>query len=266
MVQARYEVNRNYGVPLADIERFDLSLSIGLLVNTTPATSWVLYYVYSYPSLLTDLRVMLSSFVHCPLDGSDTNGPVFHVDIANVIEGCPLLMSIVQETLRVQSTNATGRMVLKDTLLDNQYFLKQDSMLLMPSAVLHADASAWGSSVKDFDPHRFMKKGDQVFKIPSGAYKVFGGGSALCPGRYFSVIEIIVFTVVMVLRYDLDPLVGGWVMPKRHPHILTSVLTPVEDIKVIIRKRKGYEHQRWKFALNGSVVCPDPALQSAANR
>ena len=264
MVQARYEVNRKHGIPLADIERFDLSLSIGLLVNTTPATSWVLYYVYSYPSLLTDLREMLSPFVNCQLDGSEIHGSIFHVDVANIIEGCPLLISIIQETLRVQSTNATGRMVLKDTLLDDRYFLKQDSVLLMPSAVLHVDASAWGPSVKDFNPRRFMKRGDKDFRIPSGAYKVFGGGTALCPGRYFSVVEIIAFTVVMVLKYDMDPVLGGWVMPKCHPHILTSILSPVEDTKVVIRKRRGYEHQRWKFVMNGSVVCPDPSFQNAA--
>lgn len=265
MVQARYEVNRKHNVPLADIERFDLSLSIGLLVNTTPAAAWVLYYVYSHSSLLTDLRAMLSSYVHVSSNLSDTNCPVFRADIAGIIAGCPLLMSIVQETLRVRATNASGRKVLKDTMLDDQYLLKQGSMLLMPSAELHTDASAWGLTVKDFDPQRFMKRGSQESKIPSGAYRVFGGGNALCPGRFFSVIEIIAFTTVMVLKYDLSPVSGDWVMPKCHPHILTSILTPVEDIRIRIRKREGYEHQSWKFSLDGSVVCPDPSLQNAAS-
>ena len=263
MIQARYEVNCKHNVPLADIERFDLSLSIGLLVNTAPATSWVLYYTYSHPSLLMDLRETLSSFVHVSSDRPNAKSPVFHVDIAGIIAGCPLLMSIVLETLRVQSTNASGRMVLKDTLLDNHYLLKQGSMLLMPSAELHANSSAWGSFAKDFDPQRFMKRGGgQESKRPSGAYRVFGGGNTLCPGRYFSVIEIMAFTAIMVLKYDLDPVnQNKWVMPNCHPHILTSILTPIEDVKVAIRKRRGYERQTWKFSLNDSFVgCPDPSL------
>lgn len=123
LIQARYEVNRKYSVPIEDIEHFDLSVCYGLLVNTVPATSWALYYVYSQPSLLEEVRAAMSSYVHVSSD--PTNGLKHVVNIAEIVAGYPLLASLVQETLRVQSTNASARMVLKDTLLEDQYLLKQ---------------------------------------------------------------------------------------------------------------------------------------------
>ena len=44
------------------------------------------------------------------------------------------------------------RVVLKDTRLENQYLLKKDSILLIPSAELHNNPSVWGPTLKDFDP------------------------------------------------------------------------------------------------------------------
>ena len=54
--------------------------------------------------------------------------------MAEIATGCPLLISLVQETLRVQSTNASTRMVLKDTYLEGKYYLKKGSVLMVPSA------------------------------------------------------------------------------------------------------------------------------------
>ena len=83
---------------------------------------------------------------------------VYNVNLAEATAGFPLLASLVKETLRIHSANASGRVVLKNTMLEGQYLLKKDSMLLMPSAELHNNASVWGTSFKEFDPRRFMQK------------------------------------------------------------------------------------------------------------
>ena len=245
LVQARYDVNRKYGVSVEDIEHFDLSLCIGLMVNTVPAVSWVLYYLYSQPSLLLEVRAAMSSYVH--ISGDSTSGSTHHVNIAEIVAGYPLLASLVQETLRVQSTNASGRVVLKDTLLDDQYFLKQDSLLLIPSAELHSNASIWGPSFRDFDPQRFMQKRNNGARIPASAYRAYGSGASLCPGRFLAANEIMIIAVMMVLKYNLSPVRGRWDLPKSHPHITTSILTPVEDIQVKITERNGNDRGSWKF-------------------
>ena len=199
----------------------------------------------------------MSSYVHVSTDSSGRLA--YQVNIAEVIAGYPLLASLLQETLRVQSTNATGRVVLKDTLLEDQYLLKQDSILLIPSAELHNNAAVWGPTFKDFNPRRFLQRRNDGVKIPASAYRAYGNGAWVCPGRYLAANEIMIVLVMMVLKYDLSPVQGRWVMPKSRPHITTSVLTPAEDIKVTITGRKGFEHHRWDFVWHGS----DPSLETS---
>jgi len=142
---------------------------------------------------------------HVQVSSDSANDPTYHVNIAAIVAGYPLLASLVQETLRVQSTNASRRILLKDTLLDNQYLLKQGSILLIPSAELHNSASVWGSSAKDFDSRHFLQKHNNQARIPSSAYRAYGSGALLCPGRFLAVNEILTVLTIMVLRYDLSP-------------------------------------------------------------
>ena len=243
MVQARYDVNRKHKIPTADIEHFELSVCVGLLVNSVPATAWALYYIYSQPSLLEEIRDTLSSYVHCSPDACD--GRTYRLNIAQVVTGCPLLASLVQETLGVQSTNASGRVVLKDILLEDRYLLKKGSILLVPSTELHNNASVWGPSREEFDPRRFLSKASTT---PASAYRAFGGGASVCPGRFLATNEILSVIIALLLRYDMRPVDGIWIPPKSRPHITTSVLTPVEDIKVSITERKDHENGKWEYS------------------
>lgn len=244
-------MNRKYGVSKEDIAHFDLSVSYGLVVNTVTATAWALFYLYSHPSLLEDVRTGMSSYIHVSSDSP--HGTLHEAHIHDIITTSPLLSTLVQETLRLQSTNASSRIVLEDTLLEDQYLLKKNSIVLVPSAELHADPSVWGPSSKDFDPSRFMPKNTaartkQGAKISASAYRAFGGGDSVCTGRYFAANQIMIILVIMVLQYDLSPVAKeGWVMPKTRPHITASILTPTEEVIVTPRKRKGSEDVTWKF-------------------
>ncbi|KAI9664060.1 MAG: hypothetical protein M1821_007551 [Bathelium mastoideum] len=260
LVQARYNVNRKYDITTEDIVHFDLSVCYGALVNTVPGTSWSLYYIYSRPALLKELRDAMSVNVNTPtIPGSD---PVHHVNISEVIVGCPLLASIVQETLRVQSTNASGRMVLKDTWLEDKYLLKKDSMLFIPSAELHSSSAVWGPTAAEFDPYRFLQKRPAGVKVPAAAYRAYGSGASVCPGRFLAANEIMTILVMMVLRYDLVPVKGEWKVPKSKPHITTSVLTPIEDISVTVKVREGFEGAKWRFSWDGAEGMAQPELST----
>jgi len=243
LIQARYEVNRKYGVSQTDIEHFDLSVCYGLLVNTVPCTAWALYHVYSDPLLLAEVRQNIEPLIH------QENDQVRIINIPEVIAGCPLLSSLVQEVLRVQSTNASGRVVLKDTLIDNTYLLKKDAILLIPSAELHNSKSAWGPTASTFDPARFRKdhEAQNAHKVPASAYRAFGSGASVCPGRHLGVNEILTVLIMMVVRYDITSIEGDFRMPRTKSHITTSILTPVEDLKVRIRDRTGGAGLRWRF-------------------
>ena len=120
------------------------------------------------------------------------------------------------------------RVVLKDTRLENQYLLKKDSILLIPSAELHNNPSVWGPTFKDFGPQQFQPKRNSGVKRPASAYRAYGSGDSVCPGRFFAANEIMIILVIMVCKYDTSPMRGErWILPKMHPHITTSILTSV---------------------------------------
>ena len=248
VIQARYEANSKNGLTQSDIEHFDVSVSYGLLVNTIPAASWALYYMYSEPSVLADVRETLSNYIHITSDPS-TGRLIRNVNIAEVTAGYPFLRAFVHEILRVQSTGASGRVILRDTLIDNRYLLKKDSMLLVPSTELHFNEAIWGPSSTTFDPQRFLNKKN---KTQTSTYRVFGSGASICPGKYFAVNEIFIILVVMICKFDLKPRGknGAWEVPESRPHITTSILTPTGDVKVELVERQEQEAGEWKFSWN----------------
>ena len=258
LVMARYKANKMYNVSLEDHARFESSLTIALLVNTAPATFWTLFHVLSDSELLLDLRQQLEPLIR-PISGdnktldSKEGHEILHVNMAQVFKVCPLLKSLVEEVLRVRSANASGRMVMRDSVLNNQYLLRANSTVLMPSAAVHNDASIWGTTVKHFNPYRFVNNGDS--QIPTYTYRAFGGGAALCPGRFLASMEILSVLTIIVLRFDVTPVdsmgrATQWREPKSKSHVLTSVLSPAKDVRVLIEEREKYRSASWHFSLD----------------
>ena len=265
LVKARYKANTMYDISLEDLARFESSLTIALLVNTAPATFWTLFLVLSNPTLFLDLRQQLESFIRPSSSDNHTQGSkeshqTLHVNMAQVLKGCPLLKSLMEEVLRVRSTNASGRMVMRDTMLNNQYLLRANSTVLIPSASVHNDASVWGPTVKQFDPFRFVKTGDsQTLLQPAYAYRAFGGGAALCPGRFLASMEVLSMLTIIMLRFDVTPVdskgrATQWREPKSRSHILTSILSPAKDIPVLIKEKEEYRGMTWRFTIDHEAV------------
>lgn len=67
---------------------------------------------------------------------------------------------------------------------------------------MHADATLWGSDVKDFNPRRFLKG---TTKHRLGVFRTFGGGTRLYPGRHFAMMETISAVAMFVMRYEMRP-------------------------------------------------------------
>lgn len=155
IIKARFEVNQKYGIPMTDIEHFDLSISFGLLANAAPTSFWLVYYLYSNHQLLSEVRTSISSALGLKQDGPRDWKAVV-VNIPEVAAKVPLLASLISETLRVQSVNASARVVREDTILDGRYLLKRNSFIFIPSAELHKNQKAWGPSAASFDPYRFL--------------------------------------------------------------------------------------------------------------
>lgn len=252
IIKARFEVNQKYDIPVKDIEHFDLSISFGLLANAAPTSFWLVYYLYSDPMLLTEVRANIhESLVFDNVQSESSGKKIVLVNIPDVIARCPLLASFVSEVLRVQSVNASARVIREDTILDNKYLLKKNSFIFIPSASLHKNEKAWGPTASAFNPHRFntqKKLGvTRENRIPVSAHRSWGGGVNLCPGRFFAMNELLSILIIMALKYDVHPISGVWQEPPRKVHVMASIMEPARDLPVRIKKRENVEALEFKF-------------------
>ena len=252
LIQARFDLQESCNMAEEDVAHCDINVCLGLLINTVPATFWALYHVYSQPSLLEELREAISVHVQGSADGLTR-----HINIAAVAARCPLLDSVVQETLRVHAVGNSPRIVIEDTVLKNEYLLKKGSLVLVPSGELHRTSSFWGSAAKDFDAYRFCTEETFANKkpAPSSVFRAWGGGTFMCPGRFLAKNEIIILLVMMILKYDMEPLNGKpWPPPSYQWTLTAAILVPKQDTRVSVRERKGYASTCWTFEWNKQAI------------
>lgn len=60
----------------------------------------------------------------------------------------------------------------------------------------------------EFYHKRFVK--EPKIKHDPVAFRAFGGGATLCPGRHFASTEILAFASIILLRFDIKPVTGSW--------------------------------------------------------
>ncbi|KAI1742991.1 cytochrome P450 [Xylaria scruposa] len=241
----RFRFLTGRGMPIRDVAAMEAAVSIGLLSNTMPATFWFLLHAYSDPYMLEDCRNELSQAVH-------ETGGVCVIDLAFVKTSCPILLSAFKEVLRFHGMGMSTRIIGEDQMLEDQYLLKKGSILLIPATVQHSLRSVWGEDVDRFSYKRFLSD-DTSKKIASRnliAFRGFGGGSSLCPGRHFAATEILTFASLMLLQFDVEPVKGMWSMPSvEKTNLGISVHQPDYDIEVAIRPRSD---KRWVVNFTGS--------------
>ncbi|OCL11145.1 cytochrome P450 [Glonium stellatum] len=248
LVKARYEVADEYDVSLPDMARFETTMAIGILGTTSPAAFWMVFHIFSNPAVLEDLRTELGTALTTTFDKD--GAPVRQLDITR-IKGSPLLTSTWHEVLRHSACGTSARLVQQDCLIDNRFLLKKGNVVQMPSRVSHINPSLWGTTVDAFDSRRFLKQesrkpGEQ--KLQSGAFRPFGGGNTLCPGRHLAATEILAMVAMLALRFDLTPASGYWVKPTPYASsVAAAIYSPNPDIAVNVKPRKGYEGGLWTF-------------------
>lgn len=248
MTEARYSTNTHYGLTSWNQGRLEVGVLLGILANTIPAIFYMLLHVISDPILLRDVReeIERTSLQY------NADEKTHYLKVLTMREKCSLLYSTFQEMLRCHALGSSVRYVREDILLQDQYLLKKGMVVQMPMAVMHSDPSAWGADVHRFQPRRFLKSlhNAREFKTNATAYRPFGGGASLCPGRHFVTLEAMALTASFVLRFDVAPVDGVWKIPaQKQESMATNVFPPTEDIRVEIRERQGHEGVNWSFVM-----------------
>lgn len=207
LIRDRYELFLQRGLPANDIARHEVGSSLALLINTIQAVFWLVYHLFSNPEVLAECRRELSKAV-------TEDNETYTLDLAYVKTSCPVFLSTFKETLRFRGINVAARIVINDTLIGEQYLLKKGGVVLIPATVQHNSESAYGGDASLFNHRRFVREpGSKRKRFDPLAFRVFGGGSVVCPGRYFATTEILALAAMIALRFDVQPRRGSWPTP-----------------------------------------------------
>ena len=79
--------------------------------------------------------------------------------------------------------------------------------------------------------------------VPSAAFRAFGGGTVICPGRHFAQSELMTLAAVLALGFEItNPDGTPLSLPEKDEEkIRLAMVKPKLDPRVNVRRRKGWE-------------------------
>lgn len=246
-VRAKKDLAQMYDLSKDYTPRADIGELMAMLFNVSPSSFWMVANVFSRPSLLQDLRdevqeVIKDQTIFDELTGEERT--TCHVDAPHLQRKCPLLVATFKEVLRFTGAVTTNRYVMEDTKLNEDRFFRKGGIVQIPGGVMHFDKSIWGDDVDEFKPQRFI--GSKQRHHPS-AFRAFGGGATLCPGRHLAMTEILALTAALIHGFDIAPKNSIWCLPKMKTKSLPGILKPMTDVKVVIVRRPALEKANFVF-------------------
>ncbi|KAI0110772.1 cytochrome P450 [Nemania sp. FL0031] len=245
-IQNRISFFSERGIPADDIARFEVGGLIALNTNTIPAAFWIVYHIFSDPNVLADCRDEVSAAVQ------NSNGGNYVLNFEHIKNSCPILHSTFWEVFRVHGIGLVPRRVLEDHMLDNRYLLKKDSTIFIPYRVQHHDPDNWGADHAEFHHKRFVKQPGTKRYNPA-AFRGFGNGAHLCPGRHFASAEILSFVAMLLYRFDIRATGGKWPeLSVERSSQVSALDQPDHDFEIEVRPRDGVSTAQWSVIFPGS--------------
>ncbi|KAI1633497.1 cytochrome P450 [Biscogniauxia mediterranea] len=288
IVRERVAVARRHGWTLRAAARSELSFLFAGVVNVTTAAFWLVARVFADAALLAAVRAEVEAVLGPEEEEEEEDGTEERrrLSVADLRERCPWLVAAYRECLRLGSDNYSTRVVVgggggeeeeEGTLLAGRYFLRRGAVVQVAGGVIHADPAIWGDDADEFDPGRFLDKDDEqhdgdgdgerrgrgrgregtatrqkkTTQVHPAAFRAFGGGKTLCPGRHLAMNEILCFVALVVLQFDIeaaddsDHSVGDgkkkerFHVPRKNDGVLPiHILEPVSPVMVRIARRK----------------------------
>lgn len=243
LVQLREKHNAAFSLDAKETAHVEIGQVTGAIVNTAPTAFWLVWQVLADPGISKDCREEINKLVTTSADGTHT------IDLADVMTACPILVSTWQEVLRFHGISIAARVVKEDTLVDDQYLLRKGGLLMMSNAVIHSDPTLWGPTVGQFNHRRFLKGAKNTeSRYPAAAFRGFGGGHVLCPGRHFATTEVLALLALLLVRFDVQPVGGEWIEPEKDVVMDRACPLPKRDVLVQLVPKGG---QNWRVIFSG---------------
>ncbi|KAK7954977.1 cytochrome P450 [Apiospora saccharicola] len=222
---------------------FYASLILAQNSNTVPAAMWCIVHLIEDRDLYRAVQdEFATAIVVDPATGERT------LD-APTLGAAPLLNALYTETLRYHVTFNVMREVSGDDTRMDGYDLRKGAWIQASTQIAHFEESVWGREghpASEFWIGRFLEY-DEGEKVPRfngsmrpGSFFPYGGGAAMCPGRQFARLEILITVALLVSKFDIESL--EWMFPdgresdrrgKPDESVTGSgVLRPDRDMKV----------------------------------
>lgn len=245
-----------FEIPEDDIPHMLLGTVFNNVANSIPAAFWVLYHIFSDAEVRKQCRDEVRQSVSYSSDGATAT-----IDLSYVLNSCPVLLSTYHEVFRVHGMANSVRVVREDHMLDNRYLLRKGGLVMMSARSQHSNPEIWGDDVDKFVHTRFLKQGVQSGSVRqrAAAFRGFGGGVTLCPGRHFATSEILLLATLLLLRYEVQPVMteegqqdGDWgpTPSTDNSSQAEAMEQPDEDIKISIFPRPEMEGKKWAITFS----------------
>ena len=240
------------GIAVEDQAGAILSLVWATASNSIPLTGWILASLLEQPQLHSELRKEILLAVDSR-PNTDSTTPdslkTLSFDMSR-LSSLPLLNSIYHECLRLRASVTVTRRLTADIEIGG-YTLRTGAFVMTPSYLAHIEPIAWndkkGYGARHFRPKRFTNdEKTAAATLKAENFFPYGGGNAICPGRFFSKQQILVATAIIILKLDME--LEGYVGADRKAEIANApepdqryagggVMPPEGDWVMKIRRR-----------------------------
>ena len=251
MISEMYDGNKRSGLASDEAAKMEMATSLAMLSSGSNTTFWLLFQIFSDSHVAEEIREELHPIA--TEDYSESSKRKI-LNLSQLKTRCPKLLAMLHETFRYHSTVINIKQVQHDTMLADQYLLKKNAIVMIPGQSVHHDKEIWGPRADTFDHTRFLSPDSKRNLSSTSAFRPFGAGTTMCPGRHFSTNVILSLAAMVVLQYDVVPVEGQWKAPtKRNADLWNAMPKPDWDVDVTFVRRSDEKDIDWKFVWTDGV-------------
>lgn len=253
LMQEKKRMHNSEGISDDENARLELAISFAIDSNAGITCFWVLNNLFSRPHLLGQIR---NEIYQNAFEAPGT------ISVNKLRDTCPLLNSVFRESVRLITPMVSARYITEDTILEDSYLLRKGSLVQIANGVIHADTNIWGDDASLFNPHRFLYSprgsksnhdgsisNEKANIVHAAAFRGFGGGTNMCPGRHFAQMEVLGATAALALGFDIQPISGKsqlqWDPPRNENKFSLALLKPSRAVNVRFSRRAEFKMVKW---------------------
>ena len=190
--------------------------------TTSTALSWTWYLLAQHPEVEAKL--------HAELDSVLAGRQPTLADLPSL----PYTLQIIKESMRLYPPAwiLNGRVALEDVQLGGYTVPKGSTLFISPYVMHHLPQ--YFAEPETFKPERFTSEFEK--SLPKYAYMPFGGGTRVCIGNSFAMMEAQLILAAVAQRFRLALATDK---PVRYNAQIT--LTPVDGIQMRVVEREATE-------------------------